>query len=74
MKQAEDDKHLKLFLNDSYTDAYTCFDNFESEGYEKAKRSIKEHLVSSPIVQKELLNRLDHMKNEPAYHQKVEEG
>lgn len=74
MKQAEDDKHLKLFLNDSYTDAYTCFDNFENEGYEKAKRSIKEHLVSSPVVQKELLNRLDHMKNEPAYHQKVEEG
>ncbi|MCY7730041.1 heptaprenyl diphosphate synthase, partial [Bacillus safensis] len=42
--------------------------------YEKAKRPIKEHLVSSPVVQKELLNRLDHMKNEPAYHQKVEEG
>ncbi len=74
MKQAENDKHLKLFLNDRYTDAYSCFDNFENEGYEKAKRTIKEHLVSSPVVQKELLNRLDHMKNEPAYHQKVEEG
>ncbi|MFS0656521.1 heptaprenyl diphosphate synthase component 1 [Bacillus sp. 179-C3.3 HS] len=74
MRQTEGDKHLKLFLNDRFMDAYQCFDNFQDEGYVQAEQPIKAYLGSSPFVQKELLNRLDHIKNEPAYHQKVEEG